>query len=873
MTNPAFNQHTKFYAYQIPKGGSKNDPVDGAFYALYANKTSKHYRVALTLEQPDSPYGNQGGFSVGNLRAPDADSGSSPNGNPGFSQALVKDYQGVIKEDVEIILLHILKERMVFYDVDFYIEVSQTFNVFDEQFTRYRTGYLRETGPLKDFNHLDAKELANEYDRGYSSPELIVNFVARTLKHESRELKFSEVEKYATNYALITDQQVIKEATERGILLAARAELGGLHYDIYRAFQRLVEIYQRQPFLNKRTSRTYISQQYSTPIPLAFLANLYAGTPFLNARRHWALEPYAGNGLLTLGAERGLFVVNEIDSTRFGSLSFDSGQYKAVTSYNIVNHIDTDWFRLFATETDLQTPMPFAVVTNPPFGKVSSNETYEVQATIPDERTGEPTIRTFEFNKLDHILTAKALQAEPERAAIIMGGHTKQDSKGRVIGKDKDFFVWLYNSFYVDDVINISGDLYKKQGTRFPIRLILVSGVRPQEETVNVPPGTGPEVTTWNEVFNNITLSSVLKRNPTLFSQLLSTFKDDLTEIEPSVLEQASTTYSRELNVLKETASHLRDDLTTSRDIDRLVSIKVLESAGTLVDEAQKNNVNTSNHTKDWGHAFIELIQNVEFSMYQELKHYPVLGLFSETTLQELLNSGAKVQYQEHKKEYRISKIEGAYFSLDSPYDNRGELVAAKEDIYKELFIPGTLKVSKKPDAEFSLYHEGAKPQRLTALSRLTKLRRSFKPVAGPSFFIKTLCGKLYALSDPMAIKEDGGYIMSLVNPYVLMYLMILGLKRDGRYDDLPEEDELTYIKMQVGTFLSAVTHKLNLSSVKEVEDEILNIDPSMVSPRYNPEDIVPDRSNPPEIVPESQSENNTFKELFIRLAEYVKAK
>ena len=51
------------------------------------------------------------------------------------------------------------------------------------------------------------------------------------------------------------------------------------------------------------------------------------------------------------------------------------------------------------------------------------------------------------------------------------------DDKGRIqAGKNRVFFSYLFEYYQVDDVININGDLYSRQGTSFDVRLILIRG-------------------------------------------------------------------------------------------------------------------------------------------------------------------------------------------------------------------------------------------------------------------------------------------------------------------------------------------------------------------------------------------------------------
>ena len=62
------------------------------------------------------------------------------------------------------------------------------------------------------------------------------------------------------------------------------------------------------------------------------------------------------------------------------------------------------------------------------------------------------------------------------KAAFVIGNHTKYDLKGRLVGRDKQFLQFLSKSYQLLDVINVDGSLYGRQGTTFPIRVILING-------------------------------------------------------------------------------------------------------------------------------------------------------------------------------------------------------------------------------------------------------------------------------------------------------------------------------------------------------------------------------------------------------------
>ena len=103
------------------------------------------------------------------------------------------------------------------------------------------------------------------------------------------------------------------------------------------------------------------------------------------------------------------------------------------------------------------------VITNPPFGSL-----------------GEwITIDGAKIRALDHLMAIHALNTMQDsgRAFIIIGGHFAWDDKDRIVkGKNRWFFNYLHKHYNVADVIQMSGDLYRKMGTSFPTRLILIDG-------------------------------------------------------------------------------------------------------------------------------------------------------------------------------------------------------------------------------------------------------------------------------------------------------------------------------------------------------------------------------------------------------------
>jgi len=259
-------------------------------------------------------------------------------------------------------------------------------------------------------------------------------------KHNKRT-----VERLANSYG-ITNKNFIKELTEFAIVKIARgyANEGTDRYDNY---QKIVELYKNQVNLSHRTSQSMLMQQYSTPSPLSYIASLYVKGKNKNA--HY-FEPSAGNGLLTIALPMQNTIVNEIDDIRLQNLRKQNFEF-------VSNQDATNPFTQYYKKFD-------GVITNPPFGTLLEPVNYD----------------GYKIKTLDHLMALRTLDTMKDdgKTAIIIGGHTNWDDKGRIqAGKNRLFFNYLYSHYYVDDVIPLDGHkIYSKQGTSFDIRLILIDG-------------------------------------------------------------------------------------------------------------------------------------------------------------------------------------------------------------------------------------------------------------------------------------------------------------------------------------------------------------------------------------------------------------
>ena len=240
----------------------------------------------------------------------------------------------------------------------------------------------------------------------------------------------------------------LQELAETAIVKRARGIASSESTNDAVKFERIKTLYENQPSLNQRDSERVMKGQFSTPAPYAFLADMYVKG---NGKViESALEPSAGNGMLTIGLPMDKVHVNDIDAQRLANLRRQG--FKNVTSQ--------DGTQPFA-DKDVDV-----VVTNPPFGSVT-----------PKEYDG------YKISSLEGQMAINALESMKDdgRAAIIIGGKTEYAKNGSLNPKDKAFLGYLYSHYNVEDVINVDGSLFAKQGTTFPTRIILINGRRLNE--------------------------------------------------------------------------------------------------------------------------------------------------------------------------------------------------------------------------------------------------------------------------------------------------------------------------------------------------------------------------------------------------------
>ena len=247
-----------------------------------------------------------------------------------------------------------------------------------------------------------------------------------------------------------SEAKQVDEAIEAAVIRTANVLINEAKSppDAYRA---LVDLHNRQPRLDTRTSTSILRQAYSTPVPIAYLVSTLAGiTP-----ETIVYEPCAGNGSLLIGTNPKKATVNELSPERAAELRAQG---------------------FLVTEHDATTYVPDslhdAVILNPPFGAVSSQDGQSQRFD-----TGH-----FLTTKIDHAIPLNALKAmKPEgRAVLIVMGEMRGGDLGRYrhynTGQVKAFYETLYKHYNVTDHFTVSGALYRRQGGNCPIDIIVIKG-------------------------------------------------------------------------------------------------------------------------------------------------------------------------------------------------------------------------------------------------------------------------------------------------------------------------------------------------------------------------------------------------------------
>ncbi|MFB2897794.1 strawberry notch C-terminal domain-containing protein [Aerosakkonemataceae cyanobacterium BLCC-F50] len=285
----------------------------------------------------------------------------------------------------------------------------------------------------------------------------------------------------------------LDEIVESALTRAANRIVSDSNSDI-EAFDRLINLYQRQPSLNVKTSTSVAQQAYSTPIPIAYLAATLAGIDETKT----VYEPTGGHGSLLIKAAKNLAQVNELNPERAHDLI---AQGFSVTQNDAITYTPTDEFDV--------------VILNPPFGTIQDKNGQTKRFLIEAGAAVKPG-QTWQTTQLDHVIALRSLTSMKTdgKAVLILGGKLGQNEKTRSnrynTQMSRAFYQTLYSNYNVTKHISIDGNLYRKQGAGFPIDLIVIDGIGRSNR--QLPASDTPKVYTsfaqLKELFNESAIES-----------------------------------------------------------------------------------------------------------------------------------------------------------------------------------------------------------------------------------------------------------------------------------------------------------------------------------------------------------------------------
>lgn len=278
-------------------------------------------------------------------------------------------------------------------------------------------------------------------------------------------------------------QEAIEAAVQRRIETSAAAP-------DEEAFRLAVSLYDAQPPFEARTSESVQLQQYSTPPPLAIVAQKMLGP--VSGKTY--LEPAVGNLSLVSVLPAGASVyATELDPRRIEQASLSLSRDSISLTEADATSVD---FGLLLGESGQQFD---GVISNPPFGGLQP-------ARIIDG---------LNVTRLDHLILMRSLAARKAdgRGVYIISSDRENIFPGKaglISGGSKNLMNWLADHYVIEDAVEINGKIYAKQGASAPVRMLTIGRRRSQEEAERLRESKEarlgeklPVLMTWEEVWGH----------------------------------------------------------------------------------------------------------------------------------------------------------------------------------------------------------------------------------------------------------------------------------------------------------------------------------------------------------------------------------
>lgn len=229
-------------------------------------------------------------------------------------------------------------------------------------------------------------------------------------------------------------------------------------------FRFAKDIYYNLPTAEIRTSESIHLQQYSTPLPMALIAQkILVGNDDPSGKT--LLEPTAGNGGLIslLPSDKISIHALEYDRKRLDNLKLIPNvisQFGDATAVNFSNYFSVDDGFDYT-------------ISNPPFGGMEIKRDLDILKNI---------------TRLDHFIPLRSLESRKEQGrSVFIFGVDDQFSNGEIRFQSSKFLNYLYDYYEVHGCTEIDGRLYSRQGAASNVRMIVVGNKRPEPITADVP--------------------------------------------------------------------------------------------------------------------------------------------------------------------------------------------------------------------------------------------------------------------------------------------------------------------------------------------------------------------------------------------------
>lgn len=273
--------------------------------------------------------------------------------------------------------------------------------------------------------------------------------------------RFDDLKRFASTVTEYPEAEIIhtplmrqaQEAVEAALVRNLRHNSRDLGRGAYNLAIRMEE---GQPPLNARTSDSMTLQQFSTPLPIGLVTQRILGPTSGKS----VLEPTIGNGSLVSMLNDANVFGFDLDKDRIDNVARD--RKDAVLAQG-------DATQMVFQERNGGEKFDI-VISNPPFGGLPSSK----------------TIEGLKVTRIDHLILMRSLLARKDDglAVYIIGADSYLDSKsGQVAGGSRYLFNWLEDHYQVD-AVEVDGGLYAKQGSSYPIRIVVVGKKGGQKDQI-----------------------------------------------------------------------------------------------------------------------------------------------------------------------------------------------------------------------------------------------------------------------------------------------------------------------------------------------------------------------------------------------------